>query len=80
MTTSDPIRLAAYQQQIKAAHHKKVKAREFQVDDLVLKRVIQSTKEKNAGKLRPYTVVAKATMIDQDRKMFGKQWNTFHLK
>jgi len=41
-----------------------VKAREFQVGYLVLKRVIQSTKEKNAGKLEPnwegpYTVVVR---------------------
>ena len=72
MTTSDPIRLAAYQQQIKAVHHKKVKAREFQVDDLVLKRVIQSTKEKNTGSSDRTLWSPEATMIDQDRKMFGK--------
>jgi len=30
-----------YQQQIRASHYKKVKPREFQVGDLVLKRVIQ---------------------------------------
>jgi len=47
------IRIVAYQQQIKAFHHKKVKPCEFQVGDLVLKRVIQSTKECNAGKLGP---------------------------
>jgi len=52
------------QQQIKASHHKKVKPREFQVGDLVLKRVIQSTKEKNTGKLGPnwegpYSVMAR---------------------
>ena len=47
------IRIVAYQQQIKAAHHKKLKPHEFQIGDLVLKRVIQSTKERNARKLRP---------------------------
>ena len=31
------IRIIAYQQRIKASHHKKVKAHEFQVDDLDLK-------------------------------------------
>jgi len=34
------IRIVAYQQHIWAAHHKKVKTREFQVSDLILKRVI----------------------------------------
>ena len=58
------IRIVAYQQQINATHHKKVKAYKFQFGDLVLKRVIQSTKEKNVRKLEPnwegpYTVVAR---------------------
>ena len=58
------IRIASYQQQIKASHHKRVKAHEFQGGDLVLKRVIQSTKEKNARKFGPnwegpYIVVAR---------------------
>ena len=84
------IRIVAYQQQIKAVHHKKVKAREFQVGDLVLKRVIQSTKERSAGKLRsnwegPCIVVARGgnglyTLADQDGKALEKQWNSFHLK
>jgi len=57
------IRIAAYQQQIKAFHHKKVKVREFQVGEIVIKRVIQSTKERNTGKLGPnweglYIVIA----------------------
>ena len=34
------IRIATYQQQIKASHHKKVKSREFRIGDLVLKQVI----------------------------------------
>ena len=37
------IHIVTYQQQIQAAHYKKVKHREFQLRDLVLKRVIQST-------------------------------------
>jgi len=37
------IRIVIYQQQIWAAHHKKVKPKEFQIGDLVLRRVIQST-------------------------------------
>ena len=46
------IRIVAHQQQIKASHHK-VKPCKFQVGDLVLKLVIQSTKERNEGKLGP---------------------------
>ena len=59
-----------------------MKTREFQVGNLVLKRVIQSTQEKNVGKFGPnwegpYTVVAKGgkgsyTLVDQDRRMLNK--------
>jgi len=76
------ILIIAYQQHIKVAHHKKMKAHRFQVGELVLKRVIQSTKEKNAGKLRsnwegPYTVVSRGgtgscTLVDQEQKTLGK--------
>ena len=48
------IYIAAYQQSIQAAHHKKVKPKEFLVGDLVLMRVIQSTRQKDNGKLEPY--------------------------
>jgi len=58
-----------------------VKPHEFQVNDLVLKRVIQSTQEKN--KAQPnweslYMVVARGgkgsyTLPDQDRKTLDKQ-------
>jgi len=80
--------IAAYQQQIKATHHKKVRVCEFQVDDLVLS-IMQNTKEKNVGKLRPnweglYIMVAKggngSYTADQDEKTLRKQWNSFHLK
>jgi len=47
------IHIAAYQQQIQAAHHKKVKSQKFQVRDLVLKRMIQSTRQKDQKKLEP---------------------------
>ena len=83
------IRIAVYQQQIKASHHKKVPW-EFQVGDLVLKRVIQSTKERNSGKLGQnweglYFIMARGgngsyALADQDGRTLGKQWNFFHLK
>jgi len=55
-----------------------------------LKRIIQSTQEKNDGKLGPnwegpYTVVARGgkgsyTLVDQEGKMLNKPWNSFYLK
>jgi len=47
------IHIAMYQQQIRAAHHKKMKPKEFQIEDLVLRRVIQNTRQKNHEKLGP---------------------------
>jgi len=56
---------------------------------MVLKRVVQSTLEKNTRKLRsnwegPYTVVARegkgSHTASQDGKTLDKQWNSFHLK
>jgi len=65
-----------YQQQIWEAHHKKVKSREFQVRDLVLKRVIWSKRQKDHNKLGPnwegsYIVIARGgnlsyTLANQD--------------
>jgi len=50
------------QQQMRAARHKKVKIREFQTGGLVLKRVIQTIRQKDQGKLQPnwkgpYTII-----------------------
>ena len=45
------IRVAAYQQQIRAAHLKKVKPRQFNIEDLVLRHVTPGTKDSAAGKL-----------------------------
>ena len=47
------IRITTYQQQIRAAHPKKVRSREFLVGDLVLTCVIQSTQQKDHRKLEP---------------------------
>ena len=71
-----------YQQQIPAAHYKKVKSREFQVGDLVLKRVIQTTWQKDQRKLRPnwegpYIIIAwggkeSYTLVDQNGNQLKK--------
>jgi len=83
------IRIAAYQKQIKTAHHKKVKPRKFQIGDLVLKHVIRSTEERDAGKLGAnwegsYIIIAKGgkcsyTLATQDEEILSKQCS-FHLK
>jgi len=63
---------------------------EFQVGELVLKRVIQRTKKRNVRKLGPnwegsYIVLARGgngsyTLVDQDMKTLERKWNSFHLK
>ena len=62
------IRIATYQQQIRAAHFKKVKVREFQVGDLVLKRGIQTTRQKDQVKFGhnwkgPYIIIARGGIV-----------------
>ena len=57
------IRIVAYQQQIRVVHHKKVKSREFQINNMVLKRVILGNFN-DKGKLRPnwedpYLIIAR---------------------
>jgi len=66
-----------------------VKPKEFLVRDLVLKRVIQSTRQKNHGKLGPnwdgpYIIIAcggneSYTLADPGGNQLNKQWNPFHL-
>ena len=49
----DFVRAAAYKQRVSQYYNKKVKRRSFQVGDLVLKAVNQSTKDPSHGKLGP---------------------------
>ena len=83
------IHIAAYQQQIRTAHHK-VKVQKSQVGDSVLKHMIQTTRQKDQGKIGPnweglYIIIAQEgkgsdTLADQDEKILKKHCNTFHLK
>jgi len=66
-----------------------VKPKEFQIRDLVLRRVIQSSRQKDHGKLGskwegPYIIACEGngsyTLPDQDGSQLNKQWNSFHLK
>jgi len=82
--------ITASQQHIRAAHHKNVKVQKFQVGDLILKRVTQTTRQKDQGKLgpnweSPYIIVTRGgkrsyTLVDQAGNQLKKQWNSFHLK
>ena len=47
------VRAAANKQRVSQYYNKKVKHRSFQVGDLILKAVNQSTKDPSHGKLRP---------------------------
>ena len=47
------IQLGAYQQQLAGAYNKKVNPREFQINDLVLRKVVGNKKDPREGKLGP---------------------------
>ena len=47
------IQLAAYQQQLAKAYNKKVNPREFQIGDLLLRKVVGNNKDLWEGKLGP---------------------------
>ena len=47
------VRLASYQQLIKREHDKNVWLRVFQIEDLVLRKVITNTRKASDGKLGP---------------------------
>ena len=84
------LRSAAYKQQVKKCFNRKVKPRNFQVGDLVLREVSLATKNPSEGKLGPnwegpYVVNAQSragtyrlkTMAGTDLK---HPWNAEHLK
>ena len=47
------VRLASYQQRLRMEHDKNIKPRTFQIDDLVLKKVMANIRKPNEGKLGP---------------------------
>lgn len=84
------IRITSYQQRIRASYNRKMKSKDFQVGDFVLRQVTQTTRELNAGKLDakwegPYRVVGKGgkgsyTLVNQEGEVLQKQWNVAHLR
>jgi hypothetical protein len=84
------IKLASYQQQMKRGYDKNIRPRNFQVGDLVLRKVMTNTKNPNNGKLGPnwegpYRVTSFARveayrLEDMDGKPVLRPWNICNLK
>ena len=84
------IQLAVYQQQLARAYNKKVNPRDFQVGDLVLRKVVGNKKDPREGKLGPnwegpyrFTSVlgiGAYRLEDNEGKSLPRPWNTCNLK
>ncbi|XP_070029340.1 uncharacterized protein [Nicotiana sylvestris] len=84
------IRMATQKQVIERYYNRRARLRYFKIGDFVLKKVFQSTKEANAGKLRPnwegpykiHGIVGKGAyeLETMDGKILPSHWNTVHLK
>ena len=87
---SATIWLAEYQQKLAQRYNRDMRRKEFEVGDLVLRKVIRNTKDINVGKLvptweGPYIVIAIAGAMayyleDLDERPFPRPWNAHHLK
>ena len=84
------IKLASYQRQMKRGYDKNIRPRSFQINDLVLRKVVANTQNPNDGKLgpnwdRPYKVVSFAgvgayRLKNMDGKPIPRSWNICNLK
>ena len=84
------IRLASYQRQMKKGYDKNIRPRSFQINDLVLCKVVANTRNLNDGKLGPnwegpYKVTSFAgvgayRLEDMDGKTIPRPWNICNLK
>jgi hypothetical protein len=84
------IRLAAYQSTLSRTYNKKVHQREFNLGDLVLRKVMGNTKDPTDGKLGanwegPYRVIGRLgkgayKLQDLDDKEIPRTWNVSNLK
>ena len=84
------IQLAVYQQQLARAYNKKVNPRDFQVGDLVLRKVVGNKKDPREGKLGPnwegpYRITSVLgngayRLEDNEGKALPRPWNTCNLK
>ena len=79
-----------YQQKVAQHYNKNIRIRTFKIEDWVLRRVFQNTKEAGAGKLGPnWEGPYKVTKIvsqgayklqAQDVRNIHNSWNATHLK
>lgn len=84
------IRLASYQQAVARSYNKNVRVRVFQEGDLVLRKVLQNTKDKSAGKLAPVwegpylidSIVGQGAyrLATLEGKYIPRSWNVQNLK
>ncbi|XP_070023339.1 uncharacterized protein [Nicotiana sylvestris] len=84
------IRMAAQKQVIERYYNRRARLRYFKTEDFVLKKVFQSTKAANAGKLSPtwegpykiHGIAGKGAyeLETMDGKILPSHWNTVHLK
>ncbi|XP_070010517.1 uncharacterized protein [Nicotiana sylvestris] len=84
------IRMAAQKQVMERYYNRKARLRYFKIGDFVLKKVFQSTKAANAGKLSPtwegpckiHGIAGKGAyeMETMDGKILPSHWNVVHLK
>ena len=84
------IRLAEYQQKLARRYNQDVRVREFNARDLVLRKVVGSMRDTNAGKLaqtweRPYRSTAIAGvgayyLEDMNEIPLPRPWNAYNLK
>ena len=83
-------RLARYQNLMSKHYNTKVRHRDFQIGDLVLRKVIDAARDPSQGKLRPnwegpYRIISwqrKGTyhLETMDRQKLQHPWNTEHLR
>jgi len=84
------IRMASYQQAVARSYNQNVRIRAFQVGDLVIRKVLQNTKDHSAGKLAPTwegpylidQVVGQGAyrLVTLDGKYIPRSWNIQNLK
>ena len=84
------IRLAEYQQKLARHYNQDVKVREFNAEDLVLRKAVGSMRDTNAGKLAQtweglYRITAIAGvgayyLEDMDEIPLPRPWNAYNLK
>ena len=83
-------RMAQYQQKMPMYHNQRVKLRRFNLDDMVLRKVSQATKDPTRGKLGPtwegpYKVIHYSRresyyLKDLDGNPLPHPWNVEHFK